>query len=168
MVSFNKLWDSHPTNLGIQAPCRTDGKSNFVNQCAVRMGVCLRDAGVSPGQISGAITCRQARDTGHDDAAMHYLRARELAVALRSARIEGVSAVDTQTNPADFANELDGRKGIIFFNGYWWRDRDVNAPTGDHIDLWNGWRTTAKMLLPWFGWLGGYEKSGQIWFWEVS
>ena len=45
-------------------------------------------------------------------------------------------------------------KGIIFFNGYWWRTTDTTRPTGDHIDLWNGWRTSANMLFPWFGWLG--------------
>jgi hypothetical protein len=169
MVNFSDLWDVHPTNLGIQAPCRTNGVSNFANQCAIRMGVCLRDAGVGPGQIKGALTCNYVRNTGHKDEDMHYIRAREVAVALRRANIQGVSSTTIEvSNPSDFANELDGRTGIIFFNGYWWRTSDTTRPTGDHIDLWNGWRTSAKMLLPWFGWLGGYDKSGQIWFWEVS
>jgi len=167
-MNFADLWDRHPTNLGNQTPCRTDGVANFVNQCAIRMGVCLRDAGVTPDRINGAITCRYARNTGHDDGDMHYIRAKELANALRGARIDGLSPTIELTNPANFASELDGRTGIIFFNGYWWRTSDTTRPTGDHIDLWNGWRTTAKMLLPWFGWLGGYEKSGEIWFWEVS
>ena len=48
------------------------------------------------------------------------------------------------------------------------RTTDTTRPTGDHIDLWNGWRTSAKMLFPWFGWLGGYNKSSEIWFWEVK
>ena len=168
MVNFGDLWDKHPTNLGIQAPCRTSGVSNFANQCAIRMGVCLRDAGVGPGQIGGAKTCNWARNTGHEGGDMHFIRAKEVGNALARARIEGLSGTIKLTNPADFANELDGRTGIIFFNGYWWRNTDTVRPTGDHIDLWNGWRTTAKMLLPWFGWLGGYDKSGEIWFWEVS
>lgn len=167
-MKFSDLWDKHPTNLGIQAPCRTHGVSNFENQCAIRMGVCLRDAGVLPAQISGAKTCNWARNTGHEGGDMHFIRAKELGNALARARVDGLSGTVKLTNPADFADELNGRTGIIFFNGYWWRNTDTTRPTGDHIDLWNGWRTTAKMLLPWFGWLGGYEKSGEIWFWEVS
>lgn len=167
MVNFADLWDAHPTNLGNQAPCRTKGVSNFVNQCAIRMGVCLREAGIPAGQINGAKTCNWARNTGHESGDMHFIRAKELGQALAGARIEGMKATYKVVNPADFANELDGRTGIIFFNGYWWRTTDTTRPTGDHIDLWNGWRTTAKMLLPWFGWLGGYDKSGEIWFWEV-
>ncbi|MFP3921607.1 MAG: T6SS effector amidase Tae4 family protein [Dichotomicrobium sp.] len=167
MVKFSDLWDAHPTNNGIQAPCRTNGVSNFVNQCAIRLGVCLRDAGVEPGRVNGAKTCNWARNTGHNGADMHFIRAKELGNALAAARIEGMASTYKLSNPADFANELDGRTGIIFFNGYWWRTTDTTRPTGDHIDLWNGWRTSAKMLLPWFGWLGGYDKSGEIWFWEV-
>ena len=168
MVTFNQLWNNHPTNTGEQLPCRTLGFSNFENQCSIRLGVCLRRAGVPASSIRGSLTCNQAKLTGHGQDDMHYIRARELAQSLRNASIPGVGPVYTLTNPGDFANELDGRKGMIFFNGYWWRSTDTSRPTGDHIDLWNGWRTSAKMLFPWFSWLGGYNKSSNIWFWEVK
>jgi hypothetical protein len=168
MVTFSQLWSHHPTNQGEQYPCRTMGIGNFDNQCAIRMGVCLKRSGVTLGEIRGAITCNQAAATNHPTEDMHFIRAKELANALRGSRIEGVGPVYSLTKPDNFAEELDGRKGIIFFNGYWWRVSDTTRPTGDHIDLWNGWRTSAKMLFPWFGWLGGYNKSNEIWFWEVQ
>jgi hypothetical protein len=167
MVSFNQLWANHPTNLGDQFPCRTLGIANFENQCAIRLGICLKRSGVTPAQLRGAITCNQAALTPHSGDDMHYLRARELANAIRGASIPGIGAAAVLADPSNFAEELNGRKGIIFFNGYWWRITDTTRPTGDHIDLWNGWRTSAKMLFPWFGWLGGYNKSSEIWFWEV-
>lgn len=167
MVSFGDLWEHHPTNTGDQYPCQTNGVSNFVNQCAIRMGVCLKRAGVLPGQVHGAITCGQAAGTGHSPDEMHFVRAHEVAHALAGANFPGLSPHIKLSQPDNFADELNGRTGIIFFNGYWWRPEDKGRPTGDHIDLWNGWRTTAKILLPWFGWLGGYDGSGEIWFWEV-
>lgn len=168
MVSFSQLWANHPTNSGEQYPCRTLGIANFSNQCAIRMGVCLQRSGVTRNLLPGAITCNRASLTGHSADDMHFLRAHELANAIRRARIPGVGPARTLAQPQDFANELNGRKGIIFFNGYWWRMTDTTRPTGDHIDLWNGWRTSAKMLFPWFGWLAGYSKSSEIWFWEVK
>jgi Type VI secretion system (T6SS), amidase effector protein 4 len=168
VVTFRELWEHHPTNTGDQYPCQTNGVSNFANQCAIRMGVCLKRAGVLPTQVHGAITCAQAATTGHPADEMHCVRAAELAHALASTSVPGISPYIKLAQPDDFANELNGRTGIIFFNGYWWREEDKARPTGDHIDLWNGWRTSAKVLLPWFGWLGGYDGSGEIWFWEVS
>jgi len=44
MVSFSLLWSFHPANLGIINPCTTDGTINFNNQCAIRMGVCLKES----------------------------------------------------------------------------------------------------------------------------
>ena len=29
--------------------------------------------------------------------------------------------------------------------------------TGDHIDVWNGYRSTSKWLMEWFSWLGYYS-----------
>lgn len=168
MVTLRTLWNNHPSNTGDQYPCQTNGTSNFANQCAIRMGVCLKRAGVLPGQIRGAITCAQAAGTGHAHDEMHFIRAHELANALNSANVPGLSPRITLANPQDFANELAGRQGIIYFRHYWWRTTDTVRPTGDHIDVWNGWRTTAKVLLPWFNWLGGYDGSGEIWFWEAK
>jgi hypothetical protein len=170
MLRFSTLWINHPTVNGNQLPCRTNGISNFENQCAIRMGICLKKSGVLPSQLRGAITCNQAGRTGHTGEDMHYIRANEVANALASASVPGLGPMFKLSNPKDFANEIGGKTGIIYFQDYWYRTTDLltGRPTGDHIDLWNGWRTTAKILLPWFSWLGGYDRSGQIWFWEVK
>ncbi len=165
MVTFRELWAHHPTNTGEQYPCQTNGVSNFTDQCAIRMGVCLKRAGVS---VRGPLTCNQAAPTGHTADEMHFVRAAELANSLSGASVPGLAPRTKLAQPDNFADELNGKTGILFFNGYWWRTDDKARPTGNHIDLWNGWRTTAKVLLPWFGWLGGYDGSGEIWFWEVA
>ena len=48
---------------------------------------------------------------------------------------------------------------------------DRRARTGDHIDVWNGYRSSAKWLMEWFSWLGyysNYAEAKEIWFWEVK
>lgn len=167
MLKFRELWGNHPTNHGEQFPCHTGGTSHFANQCSIRMGVCLKRCGVQVAQLRGAITCNQAGGVAHPAEDMHFVRANELANALRGARIDGLGSMVKLASATNFAEELGGRTGIIYFQDYWWRTTDILKATGDHIDLWNGWRTTAKMLFPWFGWLGGYDRSGEIWFWEV-
>lgn len=167
MVDFSELWNNHPSISGPLYPCSTLGVPNFENQAAIRLGVCLRRSGVRITALSGVLTCSQAKLTNHPSDEMHFIRAKELANSLRRANIEGIRPVHSVPSPDRFVSQIGGRTGIIFINGYWWRATDTSRPTGDHIDLWNGWRTTTKLLFPWWGWYGGYEKSAEIWFWEV-
>ncbi|MBC8050151.1 MAG: type VI secretion system amidase effector protein Tae4 [Hyphomicrobiales bacterium] len=167
MVRFSTLWANHPTNAGNQLPCRTLGLPTHENQCAIRMGICLQKSGVLPDQVRRIVTCGT-----HPPEEMHYLRAQEMADALTSIKVEGIGPTTRFTVPdqtSDFPSAIGGRKGIIYFKDYWARSGEARAKaTGDHIDLWNGWRTSAKILLPWFFWLGGYDRSREIWFWEVQ
>ena len=61
MIEFKDLWYGHPINESVQTPClapqdltNLEGrpiKKNFPvfsNQCAIRMGIALRRAGVQP------------------------------------------------------------------------------------------------------------------------
>lgn len=182
MVAFRDLWYGHPINESVQTPCIAPRNGNFhgsvvrkgfptfANQCAIRMGVSLKRAGVQPGQISGCLTCG-----AHDHDAMHYIRAQELANALARGSIEGIGQVRFIRGGAakDFYPELFGKTGIIYIKDYWSRsgvDRP-GVPTGDHIDVWNGYRSSAKWLMEWFSWLGyysNYAEAREIWFWEVK
>jgi len=182
MVAFHDLWYGHPINKSVQSPCIAPRDGNFngssarkgfptyANQCAIRMGIALKRAGVQPAQLSGCLTCG-----AHPVDAMHYIRAKELADALVRARIEGIGPVQyiRGSSAAQFYPELFGRTGIIFIRDYWMRagvDRPGN-PTGDHIDVWNGYRSSAKWLMEWFSWLGyysNYAEAREIWFWEVK
>lgn len=172
-LEFRNLWRNHPTNNSNQLPCRRDnGKPTYHNQCAVRMGVCLRLSGVKPSQLSGLIDCGV-----HPYDQMHFIRAQQLANRLASASggIDGLGPVEklTKDRPADFANELYGRRGLIFLMDYWSRRGESASgnATGDHIDLWDGYRTTASWLMEYFSWLGyygGYSGAKQIWFWPIE
>ena len=86
MVAFKDLWYRHPANNSTQYPCvAPHGLTNmeglfvpqgfpvFGNQCSIRMGVCLKLAGVSPGSL------RQPTCNVHAAEEMHYIRAAELA-----------------------------------------------------------------------------------------
>lgn len=181
MVEFRDLWFSHPINESVQTPCIADkdgtfhgvtvrkGYPVFANQCAIRMGITLKRAGVRPGQLSGCLTCG-----AHDPNLMHYIRAQELANALARSSLPGVGPVErlTGAQPKDYYPQLFGRTGIIYIKDYWHRSTDrQDFPTGDHIDVWNGYRSSAKWLMEWFSWLGyysNYAEAREIWFWPVD
>ncbi|MEM8626432.1 MAG: T6SS effector amidase Tae4 family protein [Pseudomonadota bacterium] len=167
-IRFNDVWNNHPTNLSDQLPCRrANGFPTWSNQCAVRLGIALREAGVEPSKLAGPILCGQ-----HPLSEMHFIRAQELANRIGSASIAGIGPTEklTGNDAADFSNQLFGRKGLIFMRDYWTRTGE-RSPSGDHIDAWNGYRSTASWLMEYFSWLGyhgGYDKARAIWFWEMK
>ena len=177
MVEFNDLWRGHPTNRSDQFPCRVlkptgdlrFGQPRWANQCAIRMGICLKNAGVEPGVLRGAITCDQ-----HDPSEMHYLRAEEVARALMNANIPGIGERELLAGEKaqGFYDQIFGRQGLMLIKDYWSRRNEPpGRGTGDHIDVWNGYRSSSGWLMQWFsylGYYGGYDKARQIWFWEVK
>ncbi len=182
MVAFRDLWFGHPINESISTPCiaqatitniegRTilKGTPVFANQCAIRMGVSLRRAGVTPDQLSGLAYCY-----AHPREDMHFIRAAEVANALASRQLPGFGPVEKYSGEdvAAFYPKLFGRTGVIFIKDYWHRSTDAaGRPTGDHIDVWNGYRSSAKWLMEWFSWLGYYSNyagAKEIWFWPVD
>ncbi|MEM7620421.1 MAG: type VI secretion system amidase effector protein Tae4 [Pseudomonadota bacterium] len=147
---------------GLEVPA---GMPAFKNQCAIRMGVALRNVGVTLEQIGNPRVSWY-----HEKKDMYVLVAQELANGLQSSDIKGLGPLEKVKDPQNFHNELYGRRGIIFFKDYWRRKGEKN-PSGDHIDVWNGYRTSSKWLMEWFSWLGyneNYGKSREIWFWEVK
>lgn len=182
MIQFKDLWHGHPINESVQSPCiaphelkNLEGKTIqpgypvFANQCAIRMGVALRRAGVQPSQLSGCAHC-----VVHPRADMHFINASALANAILRAKIDGLGPVEkiAGADAAQFYPKIFGRTGIIFIQDYWHRSTDsASNPTGDHIDVWNGYRSSAKWLMEWFSWLGYYSNyagAREIWFWEVK
>ncbi|MBI1650276.1 T6SS effector amidase Tae4 family protein [Hyphomicrobium sulfonivorans] len=162
MVTFIDLWRGHPINESVTAPCiapqnltNMEGKQVamgypvFANQCAIRVGVALRRAGVTDAQIGGCAACGV-----HPRSQMHFINATQLANAIARANLPGVGPVERikGTDAADYYPRIFGRTGIIYIQDYWKRSSDAGRPTGDHIDLWNGYRTSAKWLLEWFSW----------------
>ncbi len=181
MIEFKDLWLGHPINESIKTPCLApydlvnlegraiaEGFPVFSNQCAIRMGIALRRAGVQPAQITG---CSHCQVHGRDE--MHFINASQLAIAIDKARIEGFGPRERMTgaDAAEFYSRIYGRTGIIFIQDYWHRASDAGRATGDHIDVWNGYRSSAKWLMEWFSWMGyysNYAEAGEIWFWDVK
>lgn len=181
MLEFRKLWYGHPVNDSVQYPCvapndlvNLEGKPIrrghpvFANQCAIRMSVALRNAGVTAQQMSGCAHC-----SVHTREEMHLINAAQVANALARGQIPGLDAPEKliAKDAAAFYPRLMGRTGIIYIQDYWTRSTDrPGNPTGDHIDVWNGYRPTTKWMMEWFSWLGyysNYAEARQIWFWHV-
>ncbi len=181
MIEFKDLWFGHPINRSVSTPCLAPleltnlegrrierGLPVFANQCAIRMGVALRRAGVQPSQISGCSDCAV-----HPRDEMHFINASQLANAIARSSIAGIGPVEKFKggDAAEFYLKIFGRTGIIYIQDYWRRSTDQGRPTGDHIDVWNGYRSSAKWLMEWFSWAGyysNYAQAGEIWFWEVK
>lgn len=167
MIKFKDLWASHPLNRSERFPCRIKGFPTYRNQCAIRMSVALKGAGVTYKQMPrGLAQCR-----AHPREEMHYIRAEELGRALSRANIPGIGKVELLKDPKNYYRELFGRTGIVMLRNYWYRKNEKQFPSGDHIDVWNGSRTASAWLINWFFWAGyygGYDKATEIWFWEVK
>ncbi len=181
MVAFRDLWRGHPINESVQTPCiaprdlmNLEGKPVlagypvFSNQCAIRMGVALHRAGVAASQLPGCSHCAV-----HAREEMHFINANQLANTIARANLPGFGTLEkiTGTDASEFYPKLFGRTGVMYVQDYWRRTSDSRRPTGDHIDVWNGYRSSAKWLMEWFSWLGyysNYAQAGEIWFWEVA
>jgi Type VI secretion system (T6SS), amidase effector protein 4 len=181
MIEFADLWRGHPINESVALPCIAPhdltnlegqkvqrGFPVFANQCAIRMGTALRRAGVQPSQMSGISDCDV-----HPRSEMHFINANQLANGIARARIEGIGPREKikGADAAAYYHKLFGRTGIIYIQDYWRRSTDSGRPTGDHIDVWNGYRSSSKWLMEWFSWAGYYSNyagAGEIWFWEVK
>ena len=167
MVKFKGLWDRYPTIQGEKAPCKTDGKINFEDQCAIRLGACLAANGINTTNLVNS----KRHCWHHDSSEGHVLAAEELANGLARYPIPGVQKL-VRVNPRDYQKDLFGKKGIIFFKDFWLRNGEsFRNRSGDHIDLWNStrltdWRTWF-MISSTFNVGGSYGKSKEIWFWRV-
>ena len=132
------------------------------------MGVALRRAGVQPSQLSGISHC-----SVHPRDEMHFINANQLANGIARGGIAGIGPdreIRGRRRRRVLSEDLRAHRhhlhpGLLAPLG------DGGPPTGDHIDVWNGYRSSAKWLMEWFSWLGYYSNyagAGEIWFWEVK
>ena len=182
MVQFIDLWRGHPLNESIATPCVAPhdltnalgehvaaGQPVYRDQSAIRLGCAMRRAGYTIADLGTITTCGV-----HPAAGMHVVHAHDLANAIRRAELPGFGKLETISgeDAAKFYPKLFGRTGVIYIQDYWMRETDSDsAPTGDHIDVWNGYRSSAMWLMEWFSWAGyysNYAKAREIWFWEVK
>lgn len=169
MSTFQELWKHHPTISGDDEPCSTNGKSNYDDQCAIRLGVSLALIGVDTKKIAGAEHCWH-----HEKSAGHILRAAQLAKGLSTTLIKGIGKQQIISSN-EFATKLSGKTGIVFFQDYARRGKETFPNrSGDHIDLWNGTRLThwatwfrIQYGITWDGVWSDYRNSKKILFFPV-
>jgi len=142
---FDKLWKNHPANKGILKPCAANGKGNFDNQCAIRVGISLLDSGISLGSFKG-VYC------WHRHGKRHVLRAQELANWL--ARQPHLFGPLTKIHSVAQAK---GEMGIVFFKDFGGRGNQ-----GDHIDVWDGEKMPKKS-----GHNSYFARTKEVWFWRL-
>lgn len=167
MITFQELWKAYPTVQGDKSPCKTDGKKNFEDQCAIRLGTALSRNGVDTTNL-----VPKGRHCWHHESSQgHVLAAEELANGLVRFPIAGVHKC-LKIDPNTFQKDISGKNGIIFFKDFWARSGEsFRNRSGDHIDLWNGsrltdWRTWF-LISATFNLGGNYSKSKEVWFWRV-
>lgn len=136
-VTYLQIWNNHPYP---DSPC---DDPQFTNQCAIRMGVALRGAGVNLATFHGAKCWSQHTPR-------HILRAQELATWMKT-QSDIFGQVNVYKNGATSA-EFTGKTGVVFIQDGW-------GPT-DHIDVWNG--SQMKGGSPSY-----FARGKQVWFWEL-
>jgi len=145
-ITFHGLSTAYPADHN---PCsNANGVPNFSNQCAIRMSVCLADAGVDLSSCH-AVRC------WHGHGRRHIIRAQEFAnwLASPTGRLAIDGVVVTRRSNVTSA-DYSGMRGIVFFQNFWGVGNQ-----GDHIDLWDGVRLRD-------GALDYFSRSEQVWFWE--
>jgi hypothetical protein len=97
---FKQLWENHPVITGDNNPCCTNGKPNFPDQCAIRLGTALSACGVDTSKLPGVRHCWY-----HDKKYGHILSAEEFATSLKNWPVYGVGAFQ-EVDPTDFEKKL--------------------------------------------------------------
>ena len=158
---FDALWENYPVNKdGNSQPCiKPNGMPAFQNQgqCAICMGIALEKARIDTSNFTGA-RCWYGHKEGDNvgQVGAHILRCEELADWLAdNGKIFGQVQKRSNVRTSDYK----GKQGIICFKDFWQRPEQT-VVEGDHVDLWN----RDKMAN---GNLDYFEKSEEVWFWEL-
>jgi hypothetical protein len=152
---FDRFWGNHPAlqSPAVTEPCSTKGKSNFANQCAIRFGVSITSSGISLDSYRGAFCW-----SGHGRT--HPLKVDDMKLWLNSDNASFVPYAEISKRDKrglqKSSHAYSGRRGIVACLNFW-----GTGNQGDHIDLWDG-RTLAH------GGLDYFERSEEIWFWEMD
>lgn len=147
-IKFSKLWVNHPAVKGDFNPCTSEDVVNYKNQSAIRMGICLMEAGISLGNFIGE---KCLPEHNHDQS--HILHPEELANWLESEKaLFGVPTKNKRVRSSQYKR----KKGIVLLKNYW-----SNGCLCNHIDLWNGNIMT-------YGAAVYFTSSKEIWFWEMK
>ncbi len=152
---FETLWSEHPHVKG-NGPLLDE--NDYPDQCAVNLYASLKASGFDTSAFHGRLSWQK-------DKPKYAIAAQELADWFTSK----VGSPEIYTGSEVF-EKVSGRTGIIFFRHYWGLGNQ-----GNHIDLWNGSRLTAKTSwirihfdVSWRGIWTDYRGAKAVWFWPVT
>ncbi|MCA8106389.1 hypothetical protein CFB52_015040 [Burkholderia sp. AU18528] len=139
-VTFKELWAAYPSGNPYKNPA-------YTNQCAIRLSVALHRVGIEMKSFSSKLV----KPLGGQSSIGRILlngratatRANELGEWLRLQPFAGLGKAENVTG-TNWRDRVEGRTGIIMFDGYWTREGEADAnASGGHIDLWNGEKLTG-------------------------
>jgi hypothetical protein len=167
-IKFQTIWDHYPSDDPCRDPSTGKVPDAYSNQCAIRVGLALEKSGVNFSSFKGGRCPFGAKDGGM------VAGAQDLANWLSMPRFAGSPRPETYTGKTAF-KAIDGRKGIIFLANYWQRQGETGTTrTGDHIDLWNGSRMTARsswfrvqLGISWDGRWSDFRRATKVLFWPI-
>lgn len=147
MLLFKTLWANHPSIQGENSPCKDkEGNSAFENQCAIRLGMALKDSGMNLSSFTG-VRCW----FGHK----HILRVEQLVTWLKGRTTD--VGTSTRFKPgSDARAAVAGKTGIVACINFYGAGNQ-----GDHIDLWDG--TSMAHGNPDY-----MDRSEEVVFWEIA
>jgi hypothetical protein len=175
-VTFAKLWESYPSGHPYVDPKTGKPPKGYENQCAIKVSMAIHGAGIEMKSFQGAVVMMDGLKTA--------VGATQLANWLKLQPFCGLPKAPENVTGPEWQDKIKGRTGIVYFENYWRRHGETSAPSGDHIDLWDGSRLTATGWS-FFSTLGrrvglreagagtdwGYSDAGKstaILFWEVK
>ena len=136
LPQFVLLWARYPDELH---PC-DQGQANAWNQCAIRISLCLIDAGFQLTNYTEP-RCKHGHARGAESLAS-YLWQQVGPPKIAKTSDQGIKNVT-------------GKTGLVFFKDI----KGFRGGIGDHIDLWNAGLTKT----------GDYfDSCKQTWFWPVT
>lgn len=142
-VKFADLWDNYVTG----DPYRDkDGKvpKGYENQCAIRISATFHTVGVKMLSYSQRVLGKDISRVMLSDGKPAAARATDLAKWLKLMPFCGLPEKPENITGKDWLQKVEGRTGIIMFDGYWTRDGEIaTGASGGHIDLWNGSKLTG-------------------------
>jgi len=132
LPTFLSLWSSYPTE---QHPCN----QGWENQCAIRMSVCLINAGFHLTQYIEP-KCKHGHARGAESLANYLWKQ------------VGRPKISKTANESRAT--VNGKTGLLFFKDI----TGFRGGRGDHFDLWNNGETKTGEYI---------DSCKQTWFWEV-
>ncbi len=176
MRPFIDFWNAHPTIVSMKTKVIADDypcdRKAFDNQCAIRIGACLKSVGFSTAGYKGRLCYpHYSKYLKAHKGEQHVLAAQDFADWLETGTTE-LGKPKKFTSPADALKGLTKEsRGLLFFLDCFNRPGQSFARrSGDHIDLFDGTEITAAHHLnapAVFPFASATGQAREVWYWHI-